>query len=213
MFTRVFLAFALLGCLAAATDPSLNNLRKKKGGKGKKGKSKDTELHADIEIEGLKQVPSPNEIAMINDAIKLALNDGLKDSDYDMTDIVDEKIWVEPDAYVLFDSQAGDDSSLTAGPYKLGVSYQSLGNFFVFAMIRYTCHLCLDYENDHDASADALRQLELTGPPKVSHADEKEVCELLRNTGVKNFANVHDCSIKIVHKKAASAIDLDIAAE
>jgi hypothetical protein len=206
MFTRVFLALALLGCLAAATDPSLNNLRKKKGGKGKKGKS-DAELYADIEIKGLKKDPSPNELAMIDDAIKLALNDGLKDSDYDMTDVVDEKIWVEPDAYVLLDSQAGNDSSLT-GPYKLGVS-GSYGNFFISAMLRYTCNLCVE---DADTSA-ALRQFELTGPPKVSSADEKEVCELLRNTGVKNFANVHDCSIKIVHKKAASAFDLAVAAE
>ena len=211
MFTRVFLALALLGCLAAATDPSVNSLRKKKDGKGKKKKGKsDAELYADIEIKGLKNDPSPNEIAMIDDAVKLALNDGLKDSDYDVADIVDEKIWVEPDAYVLFDSQAGDDSSfLTAGSYKLGATYQSFGNFFVFAMIRYTCHLCPDYDDD----SATLRQLELTGPPKVLPADEKEVCELLRNTGVKNFANVHDCSIKIVHKKAASAFDSAIAVE
>jgi hypothetical protein len=35
---------------------------------------------------------------MIDDAIKIALNDGHKNSDYTITDVVNEKIWVEPDA-------------------------------------------------------------------------------------------------------------------
>jgi hypothetical protein len=99
MVTRVFLTLAFLKCLAASTDSSFNNLRKKeKNGKGKKGNSDAAQLHADIEIKGIKKNPSPNEIATIDDAIKLALNDGHKDSDYTVTEVVNEKIWVEPDA-------------------------------------------------------------------------------------------------------------------
>jgi hypothetical protein len=203
MFTRVFLALALLGCLAAATDPSSssNSLRsKKKNGKGKKGKSDAAPLHADIKIKGLKKNPSPNEIAMIDDAIRLALNDGHKDSDYTVTDVVNEKIWVEPDAYTLFDAQAGNDSSLTDEPYYY------IGSFFIYALINFSCNLC-------NEDPYAMRQFELTGPRKSSSADEKEVCELLRGTGVENFADAHGCSIKFVHKKAASAFDLVNAAE
>jgi hypothetical protein len=207
IFTRFFLALALLGCLAAATEPSFNNLRKKNG---KKRTSDAAELHADIKIKGLKKDPSANEIAMIDDAIKLALNDGHKDSDYVMTDVVNEKIWIEPDVYVLFDSQAGDDSSLT-GPYYVG-GYGKHRNFLVHAMLRYSCYLCREGREDDDASA-ALRQFELTGPPKVSSADEKEVCKMLRKSGVDNFADVHDCSVKLLPNQAASAYDFAIAAE
>jgi hypothetical protein len=200
MFIRAFLVLALLGCLAAATDPSFNNLRKKKkNGKGKKG------LHADIKIKGLKKNPSPNEITMIDDAIRLALNDGHEDSDYTVTDVVNEKIWVEPDAYTLFDAQAGDDSSLSLS--LTDEPYYYIGSFFIWALINFSCNLC-------NEDPYALAQFELTGPRrKSSSADEKEVCELLRGTGVENFADVHGCSIKFSHKKAASAFDLVIAAE
>jgi hypothetical protein len=143
MFTRSFLALALLGCLAAATDPSFTNLRKKKN--GKKGQHNGAALHANIEIKGLIKDPSLDEIAMIDDAIKLALNDGHKDSDYTMIDVVDEKIWVEPDAYALFDSQAGDDPSLTTRRPRSRYS-----NFFLIATLSYSCDLCRD---DDDASA------------------------------------------------------------
>jgi hypothetical protein len=219
MFTRLFLALALLGCLAAATEPPFNNLRKKKNRKKRSGTA---QLHVDVEIKGLNKDPSPNETAMIDDAVKLAFNNGHKDSDYDMIDVVNEKIWVEPDVYVLFDSQADDedvlfdsqadneDSSLT----RRGRRRRGYGNFFVQAMLKYSCQFCRDDYAEEDASAAALMQFELTGPPKISSADEKEICELLRNTGVKNFAAVHHCSVKLVYKpEEDSAFDLTIAAE
>jgi hypothetical protein len=157
VFTRFFLALALLGCLAAAAapEPSFNNLRKKKN--AMKGQENVAALYAAIDIKGLIKDPSPDEIAMINDAIKIALNDGRKESDYTMTDVVNGKIWVEPDAFALFDSpQAGDDSSLTGG-----LCDSRYRNVFIYALFNYSCHLCRNY-NYNDAST-VLRQMELTG--------------------------------------------------
>jgi hypothetical protein len=95
-----------------------------------------------------------------------------------MADVVNEKIWVEPDATGV---------SLTS-------PHGNCGNFFVYALLLdYSCgSLCRD---DDDASS-AERQLGLTtGPDAVSPADAKAFCKMLRDSGVENFANVHDCSI------------------
>jgi hypothetical protein len=219
MFTRSFLALttlALLGCLAAATEPSsVDSLRKKKKGGGKKG-SDDAAmvLHADIEIKGLEKDPTPSDITWLDYIIKLVLNeheDG--SSGWLVVNVVDEEMWVKPEAYALFlldDSSspaAGDhDSSSLTGPMRRRYTAS------IFAKIRYACHLC---RSDDDSPFALRQQLELTdgrSPNKVSPADEKQVCELLRNSGVENFADIHDCSVKLVPKLAgAESAYLDMA--
>jgi hypothetical protein len=90
----------------------------------------------------------------------------------------------------------------------LASPYGNHGNFFVYALLDNSCgSLCRD---DDDASS-AERQLGLltTGPDVVSPADAKAFCKMLRDSGVENFANVHDCSIEVVK----NFVDLSVAVE